>query len=331
MKIKKIIKNKYIIRKIAVLLIFALIVCTPGSIFAALSCSVTTTCDSPGVVIFKMSDTTNAHAEMPDQTNYSNLVCCTGVVGLGNECSGTYDTVFHLSAPTNAHVEANNKSNYTENNACISITSGTVVVGYTGTDCSGYDTTVASAEVTAGTNGHVGDADAYSKKVCASAEGTALTFNVSENSIGFGALSSSSARYATSDGLGSSSEVEAHTLSVSASSDNGYIITAQGPSLTSGGFNIHPNNAGNVGSMVGIEQFGIRLVATGGSGTVTSPYDGSGFAYNGTASTQSEIASASTGDGVETSYSVRYIANTDETTEAGDYSTSIIYAVTVQF
>lgn len=316
------------LKKITAIIIIFVIIFIPNSISASLSCSIETTCDSPGVVILKMSDTTNAHAELPSQSNYENLVCCTGVTGLGNECSGEYETVLKLSAETNAHVEENTESNY-ENNACMSITSGSISVGYQPDDCSGYDTTVAS--ISAETNAQVGNSTEYVSKVCATATGTALTFNISENSIGFGDLSSSSARYATSDGLGSSSEVEAHTLSVSASSANGYILTAQGPSLTSGAFTIHPNNAGNVASSVGTEQFGIRLVATGGSGTVTSPYDGSGFAYEGTVLSQSEVASASTGDGEETSYSVRYIANTAETTEAGDYATSIVYAVTVQF
>ncbi len=298
---------------------------------AALSCTIETTCDSPGVVIMRMSGTSNAHAEIPSQSNYANLVCCAGVTGLGNECSGTFAPIVKLSAPTNAHIENLNKSNYTEdNNVCMSISSGTIDIGY-GTSCEGYDTELFSVNVTSGTNGHVGSPDAYPAKACASAIGSALTFNISDNSIGFGDLSSSSARYATSDGLGISAEEVAHTLSVSASSTNGYILTAQGASLSSGAFTIDPIVSGNTASMVGTEQFGIRLVASGGSGTVTSPYSGSGFAYEGTESTQSQIASAVTGDGAETSYSVRYLANTSDTTEAGDYSTSIIYTLTVQF
>jgi hypothetical protein len=42
-----------------------------------LSCTITTSCPS-GVVIYRMSGTTNAHAELPSQTNYSQLVCSSG-------------------------------------------------------------------------------------------------------------------------------------------------------------------------------------------------------------------------------------------------------------
>ena len=43
---------------------------------AALTCAVTAGCTSPGdVTVFKMSAISNAHAELPAQTNYLNKVC----------------------------------------------------------------------------------------------------------------------------------------------------------------------------------------------------------------------------------------------------------------
>src|SRR5665213_1446111 len=69
-----------------------------------LSCSVAATC-SRGTVIWSMTATSNSHAELPSQANYSQLVCCTGVTGLSNACSGTFTKVLNLSATTNAHAE----------------------------------------------------------------------------------------------------------------------------------------------------------------------------------------------------------------------------------
>lgn len=115
------------------------------SVYAALTCSVTTVCNSPNVVIFRMSNTTNAHAELPSQSNYSQLVCCSGVTGLGNSCSGTYAVAAKLSGTTNAHVQQNTYANYA-NNACISVPSGgSVSIGYQANNCTGYDTTLASS------------------------------------------------------------------------------------------------------------------------------------------------------------------------------------------
>src|SRR6185295_1582630 len=52
-----------------------------------------------------------------------------------------------------------------------------------------------------------------------------LTFTISDNTIGFGTLSSSAARYATGDTAGDSSEVAAHTLVVGTNATNGYTLT----------------------------------------------------------------------------------------------------------
>lgn len=133
-----------------------------------LSCTVATSCAS-GVVIFRMYSTSNSHAELASQSNYPNLVCCSGVVGLGNTCSGNYAVALKLAKTTNAHAEQNTQSNYA-NNACISVpTGGTVSIGYQASNCTGYDTTLASMAAT--TNAHIGDGSAYTTKVCATASG----------------------------------------------------------------------------------------------------------------------------------------------------------------
>jgi hypothetical protein len=73
------------------------------------------------------------------------------------------------------------------------------------------------------------------------------------------------------------------------------------------------------------------MSATGGSGTVSSPYAASGFAYDATSTTPSTVASASTGDGIDTTYSARYMCNIAPVTPAGNYTTDLTYVVTGNF
>lgn len=314
-------------------MVVAGLIAPPFRVFAGtLSCAITTSCPT-GTVLLRMYDPNGNHAEMPSQSNYTYLVCCSGVLGLGTSCvSGTNATIVKLSSTTNAHVEQNSQSNYTGNDACLSVASGgTVSVGYQATNCSGFDTTIGSMTDT--TNSHVGNSDAYAIKICASAlPPQILTFAISDNSIGFGHLSTGAARYATADEAGSASEVEAHSLQVGTTAINGYVITVRGATLTNGsGDTITAIGGSNTASSPGTEQFGLRLSASGGSGSVSSPYAAAGFAYAATASTTSEIASETTGDNVTTTYSARYIANKTATTEAGTYSTALYYVVTGRF
>lgn len=149
-----------------------------------LSCSVTTAGACAGTVMYRMSSASNAHAELPSQATAAyadNVVCCTGVTGLGTSCSGTFATVLKLSGTTNAHAEQNTEANYA-NSACISVTSGnTVSVGYQATNCTGFDTTLGSISDT--TNAHVGDGTAYATKICGTATGGAPVYATSGSLI----------------------------------------------------------------------------------------------------------------------------------------------------
>lgn len=143
------------------------------SFAGTLSCTVTTSCPS-GVVIYRMSDVSNAHAELPSQSLYTQLVCCSGVLNLSNSCTFPSETAVKLSSTTNAHVEQNTQTNYPES-ACLSVpTGGTVSVGYQSSNCSGYDTTLGSMSAT--TNAVSGDASAYTTKICASMTSVATNF-----------------------------------------------------------------------------------------------------------------------------------------------------------
>ncbi len=138
-----------------------------------LSCTVSTGC--AGTSVLRMSDITNAHAEMPDQSNYSNLICCSGVTGLGTSCTGNYVTVLKLSDLTNAHVEQNDQINYAIT-PCLSVGGGTINLAYQTNNCTGYDTTLGS--ISDVTNAHLGDATAYPTKICATASASGGTLVV---------------------------------------------------------------------------------------------------------------------------------------------------------
>lgn len=153
-----------------------------GTAFAGtLSCVVQSSAcgGSYPVEIFEMQNTTNSHAGLP-AASYTNLVCCGGVTGLGNDCAaGTKAVALKLSGATNAHTRQNQLADYAgANNACISVPSGgTVSVGYQATNCAGFDTTLASMKAT--TNSHIGNTTAYTEyKICASAAAGTLSVDI---------------------------------------------------------------------------------------------------------------------------------------------------------
>lgn len=317
-------------KKIFTIFLVCLFASSPQILNAALSCSVTATCNSPDVVLFKVSNASNGHAELPSQSNYTAKVCCTGITSLDNQCTGNYAVVVKLDATTNAHIEQNTQSNYS-NNACISAPGGYgITVAYQSTNCSGYDTIATSMSDV--TNAHTGNQSAYTTKICLTINPPSLAFTVSDGSIGFGALSSSVSKYATGDLAGSTSETEAHTITAGSTASGGYVITIDGAALRSptvlnnissiGGTNTAPNP--------GHEQFGLRATVTSGNGTVSAPYAASGFAYDKN-NFPDEVATGS-GDFTTTTFSFRYVANiTTMTTAATDYRTALTYTATGTF
>ncbi len=216
--------------------------------------------------------------------------------------------------------------------ACVRIKIGTNASGGANQITNSSSTGAATIAI-AGNFGDSGDIVVYllsDDQVAVSATvDESLSFSISDNSIGFGTLSSSAASYATGDASGSGSETVAHNIVIGTNATNGYTLTASGTTLTSGANTISAIGPSNTASSVGSEQFGIRLTASGGSGTVSAPYAASGFAFD-TAAFPDEIASA-TGSSADTTYSVRYLANIAANTEAGSYSSTITYTATANF
>jgi hypothetical protein len=157
------------------------------------------------------------------------------------------------------------------------------------------------------------------------------SFNISNTSAGFGNLNSLGLRYATGDGVGSSSETESYNITVSTNAPSGYGLYVRGDTLKNGAIVINPIGGTNTTPTPGSNAFGIRAVATGGNGLVVSPYNGSGFAYDATSSNSSSIGQSSSGDGNTTTYSVRTVATIDSLLDPGSYSTNLTYIVTANF
>ena len=284
-----------------------------------------------------MSGSSNAHAELPSQSNAnynSSVVCCTNVIGLSNSCAGTASTTLKLSSTTNAHAEENTFANFA-NNACISVpTGGNVTVGYQATNCTGFDTTLGSLE--SSSNSHVGDTTAYTTKVCATAAGVpqTISFSISDNSIGFGALSAVQTRYATGDTVGTTTDTaDAHTISIASNAASGYSMTVNGTTLTchscTNGATITAIGASPVAASVGSEQFGIRLAVNSGTGSTSSPYSTNAWALD-TAAFPDTIATG-LGDSATTVFGLRYLSNIASISEAGGYTAVITYTVTASF
>lgn len=160
-----------------------------------------------------------------------------------------------------------------------------------------------------------------------------IIFAISDNSIGFGSLSTTTTRYATEDAVGSDSEpTSAHTITARTNAPDGYVITVVGDTLTLGGYTVSPISGGPSALSIGSEQFGIRATASGGIGAVTSPYNGSSgnYGYSTTPTTPTGFSSAS-GPTTTTTYDVNYATNIAPTTEAGAYSTTLTYIITGTF
>ena len=235
--------------------------------------------------------------------------------------SGTQNRVLTLTAPTDGV------------GAAAIAASDKVIITYDSTNSTNASTAASYQVAISGTFGDTGSITVTlltDDQVSVSATvAQSLTFSISDNTIGFGPPSSSAARFATGDTLGSASETGAHDIVVGTNATNGYTMTLNGATLTDGANTITSIGASNTASSVGSEQFGLRFVPSGGTGAVTAPYAAAGFAFD-TASFPDQIASASA-PSANTTYSARYLANIAALTEAGSYSATLTYTATANF
>lgn len=156
-----------------------------------------------------------------------------------------------------------------------------------------------------------------------------LTFTISDNTIEFGALSSSAATWADDSG-GSTSDVVAHTMTVATNATGGYNISYNGPTLTSSADTIDVASINDDANGVpGTEQFGVSY-STDGDATIATGYDHAGPDWTWVASTTTPIISE-TGPTATETISARYLANIAANTEAGAYTTTVTYVATATF
>lgn len=312
------------------LVAFILIASLPHA-FAIMACSITTVGGCTNTVVLRMSSQNNAHAEIATGTTPAydnNVICCTGLSSLS--CIGNHSaTVLNLSSTTNAHVEIATNNTYPIK-ACINGGSEIPIITYQDSSCIGYDTTLAS--ISSSTNATIASPTHYTKKVCGSLVPASITFSISTTTLYFGGISPLITRYASSaDSGGSDTEVEAHTISIRTNALNGYVVDVLGGTLTYNINAITPIGNVNTAPAVGVSQFGLRAVASGGSGTVSSPYAASGFAFAASATTSSRVASATAGDDATTTYSLRYVVNIDPSVPGGPYVANLVYIATANF
>jgi hypothetical protein len=235
--------------------------------------------------------------------------------------SGTQNRILTLTAPTDG------------TGAAVLAPSDRIIISYDGTNSINPTTPGSYVTTISGTFGDAGDITVNiltSNQVDITATvPQSLTFSISDTSISFGTLTAVSARYASGTASGDAAEVEAHNVIVGTNASNGYTMTVGGSTLTSGANTITAIGAANTASSAGTEQFGLRMSASGGSGTVAIPYAAAGFAFD-TAAFPDTIASA-TGASANTTYSARYLANITASTEAGSYTGSVTYVATANF
>jgi hypothetical protein len=158
-----------------------------------------------------------------------------------------------------------------------------------------------------------------------------ITMSLSDNSIGFGSLSSIGSRYATADGLGSSTiYTTAHTISASTNATGGYVMTVDGTTLTADVHTITPIGGTALSPSIGAEQFGIGVSNATGTGLAIAPYATPNQYAFATSSFPDTIATGA-GDSVSSIFNVSYVANIAANTEAGIYNGQVTYTVTGAF
>lgn len=154
-----------------------------------------------------------------------------------------------------------------------------------------------------------------------------LTFTLASNTVALGTISSSTTASGTS------------TFSVATNASTGYSVTYNGDTLTSGANTITAMSARGA-STINNKQFGINLrdnatpdvganiAGAGSGGTIATDYntpDQFKFLPAG-----EEIASSLTPTNIN-NFTISYIANIDDLTPAGQYSTAINFVAVAKF
>ncbi|MBS3052066.1 MAG: hypothetical protein J4428_01690 [Candidatus Aenigmarchaeota archaeon] len=131
---------------------------------AQLSCSVGDVC--VGTEVLHMSASSNAHAELNNESAYGKKLCCSITEGTLSVDVKDTGGLIALSANANAHAQMNNESSYGYRVDLIA-SSGPLTCAYANS-CAAYDTCLLS--ISNSTDAHIGDCvtDPYATKLCCS-------------------------------------------------------------------------------------------------------------------------------------------------------------------
>ncbi len=272
-----------------------------------------------------ISTLTFTHGSSTGAENTETLAATPSATAWGAAFSGTNNVILTLTAPTDgtgaAALAANDK----------------VIVTYDSTN-SVNPSSAGNYSIAVNSNGDTGSITVpiltNSQVAISATVDESLSFSISNNSIGFGSLTTSNSRFATSDAVGANTEpTDAHTISAAANSTSGYTIAISGSTLTSGVNSITPISGASAQALSpGSEQFGIRANVASGSGTVSAPFNGSAGNYGfGTSPLSSQPFATTGGASASTVYNVNYAANIAPLTEAGSYTTTLTYVATANF
>ena len=161
-----------------------------------------------------------------------------------------------------------------------------------------------------------------------------LTFTVDgDQTMGFGTLLTTSARWANTTSGAGSTEV-AHTMTAGTNSTSGYTVTYNGTALVSGGDKISDTGdttiSGDADGEPGTEEFAISVTVSDNAG-IASGYENGSNNFKFVESVTTTLVSETIASAAET-ISVYYIANIAPNTEAHtDYTSSITYTATGNF
>jgi hypothetical protein len=162
-----------------------------------------------------------------------------------------------------------------------------------------------------------------------------LTFTLTQNTVSLTKAGGGNPDY-NNTGFNNGS---ANTLAANTNAANGYTLSYQGSTLTSGTNTIEAMTT-KAASSTGTEQFGLNLrdnttpntgadPSGSGSGAPAADYN-TVDQFKFVPDTATTLASAS-GSTASNTFTVSYIVNVSQTTEAGAYSTTITYIATGNF
>ena len=254
--------------------------------------------------------TENASVAMNTTTDILTITLCAGD---GGDFTGAETITIEIgNNATSSGTGANQIDNPTAaNDVIFAVTAGASDTGSLAVSILAEDTVSVSATVNPG-----------------------ITFTITDTTVGFGSLTVGGARWATgTTGTGSqpATSAGAHEMTISTNAVSGYAITYNGATLTAVTPTISVATiAGDADGTPGSEQFAMALDDNGSNVTIVSDYDYALNNYKFVASTTTQIASE-TGPTATETLDVQYIANIAGDTEAGAYTTSILYVATGTF